>query len=117
MDVNTAQKAATAHYGDPCLYCRDSMDAIGTGPCPARAGNVSGQRIEYQMSESDFDGLIEAITKARLSPLIAINCGMPESPQEAANRAWCALGDRLGFDGMSVEPSPKGNRFFTAVSR
>ena len=37
------------------------------------------------------------------------------SPQKNANRAWCALGNELGFDGMSVQPSDRGKRFFTAV--
>lgn len=108
---------ADTHYGDPCLYCGSRMEVVARGPCSARVGNVAGERVEYHMSEDDFGGIIEAITKARLSPLIAINCGMPESPQEAANRAWCDLGKRLGFDGMTVEPSPKGSRYFTAVSQ
>lgn len=39
----------------------------------------------------------------------------PRPPQENANAAWCALGKRVGFDGMTVEPvDGKGMRFFTA---
>jgi hypothetical protein len=69
-------------------------------------------RREFEMTDADLKGLLEA---CRSVPLIALQCGMPSSPQENANRAWCALGDRMGFDGMTVEPSSKGQRFFTAV--
>lgn len=71
-------------------------------------------RKEFEMSQEQFDKIIEAIRVARSTPLIMLQCGMPESPQEAANRAWCALGRELGFNGMTVEPSNKGERFFTA---
>lgn len=71
-------------------------------------------RREYEMSEADLKGLLEA---CRSVLLIALQCGPVSSPQENANRAWCALGDRMGFDGMSVEPSSKGQRFFTAVPK
>lgn len=39
----------------------------------------------------------------------------PSSPQENANRAWSELGGEMGFDGTTVEPSHKGNLFFTAI--
>ena len=39
---------------------------------------------------------------------------MGPSQQENANRAWEALGDELGFQHMTVEPSRKGDRFFIA---
>jgi hypothetical protein len=68
-------------------------------------------RKEFELTAEQFKTLIEA---CRSVPMIALQCGMPASPQENANRAWCALGKELGFDGMSVEGSPKGDRFFTA---
>lgn len=68
-------------------------------------------RKEYELTAEQFDNLIEA---CRSVPLIALQCGMPRSPQQNANDAWCALGREIGFDGMSVEPSRKGQRFFTA---
>ncbi len=71
-------------------------------------------RQQYELTSEQFDKLIEA---CRSVPLIMLQCGMPPSPQENANRAWCALGDELGFDGMTVEPSSKGQRFFTAIAR
>lgn len=116
MSVIQAHKGATAHYGDPCLHCETPMAEVAAGPCPARAENKPGQRVEFRMSEADFGEMIKAITRARLTPVIAIQCGMPRSPQEVANDEWCALGKRLGFDGMSVEPSGKGPRIFTAIA-
>jgi hypothetical protein len=68
-------------------------------------------RKEYELTTEQFDKLIEA---CRPVPMIMLQCGTPPSPQENANRAWCALGKEIGFDGMSVQPSSKGQRFFTA---
>lgn len=69
---------------------------------------------EFELTQGDLDGVIAAIQRARNTPLIALQCGMPESPQEAANSAWKALGKEKGFDGMSVEPSKKGDLFVLA---
>jgi predicted TIM-barrel fold metal-dependent hydrolase len=69
-------------------------------------------RKEYELTTEQYDKLIEA---CRPAPMIMLQCGMPPSPQENANAAWCSLGKELGFDGMTVEPSSKGKRFFTAV--
>lgn len=69
-------------------------------------------RKEFQLTTEQYVKLIEA---CRPVPLIMLQCGMPRSAQEHANDAWCALGKELGFDGMTVEGSPKGDRFFTAV--
>lgn len=107
--------AEAAHYGDPCLYCGSGHDAVAVGPCPARIGNKPGERVRYVMSQSDFQGLIEAIRQARNTPLIALNAGMPLTPQEAANAAWSALGERLGFEAMTVEPGPSPFEF-TAIA-
>lgn len=72
------------------------------------------ERKEYELTAEQFDTLLEA---CRSVPAIMLQCGPISSPQENANRAWCALGDELGFDGMTVESSPKGHRFFTAIPR
>lgn len=70
------------------------------------------ERQEYEMSEADLATLLDACKPV---PLIALNTGMPASPQENANRAWQALGHKLGFNYLTVEPvRGKGNRFFTA---
>ena len=72
------------------------------------------KRSEFEMTQTDMDKLLAAMKPA---PLIAIHTGMPPSPQESANRAWCELGDRMGFDGMTVEPTGRGDRFFTAIGK
>lgn len=67
---------------------------------------------EFEMSETDLSELME---RCKAVPLIALNCGMPKSPQENANNAWNDLGEKLGFKPMTVEPIPsKGERFFLA---
>jgi hypothetical protein len=71
-------------------------------------------RKEFEMSEGDMKELLEA---CRPVPMIMLQCGNPPSQQENANRAWCRLGDKMGFDGMTVEPTGKGDRFFTAEAR
>lgn len=70
-------------------------------------------RTQYEMTEQDLEELLEACKPV---PMIALQCGSPSSPQENANNAWKALGSKMGFDHMTVEPvSGKGYRFFTAV--
>lgn len=72
------------------------------------------QRREYEMSQEDLDILLEAMKPV---PLIMLQCGTPPSQQERANAAWKALGDKMGFEHMSVKPNGKGDRFFTAVPK
>lgn len=70
-------------------------------------------RTQYEMTEQD---LIELLEACRTVPMIALNCGMPSSPQDNANRSWEALGKKMGFDSMTVAPvSGKGQRFFSAI--
>ncbi len=69
-------------------------------------------RKEYEMTAEQEAKLLEA---CRPVTYMVIGGVMPRSPQENANDAWCALGREMGFDGMTVEPSSKGQRFFTAV--
>jgi hypothetical protein len=42
---------------------------------------------------------------------------MGATPQENANRAWAALGDEMGFDYLTVQPSARGDRHFTAEEK
>jgi hypothetical protein len=49
---------------------------------------------EYEMTERDYDQLIEACKPV---PMIALQCGTPASPQENANSAWKKLGEKMGF--------------------
>lgn len=68
-------------------------------------------RKDFEMSESDLQTLLSAMKPA---PAIMLQCGQLRSAQESANAAWCALGDKIGFDGMTVRPNGKGDRFFSA---
>jgi len=69
-------------------------------------------RVEYEMTKEELAELKESF-----KPVVAIMVGGsgPSSPQENANRAWASLGKKGGFDSMTVRPSNKGERFFTAV--
>jgi hypothetical protein len=70
-------------------------------------------RKEFEMTEDDLNTLFEAM---KPQPLMYLSGGIPMGvdPQTRANDAWIALGKRLGFDGMTVKPTGKGDRFFTA---
>lgn len=70
-------------------------------------------RTNYEMTEQDLAELLEACKPV---PMIMLQCGTPSSAQENANRAWAALGNKMGFDSDTVQPiSGKGTRFFSAV--
>lgn len=72
-------------------------------------------RTEYVLTEEEYNEILSAI---RPAPVIAIHCGMPASPQEMANAAWDALGDKRGFIGSTVEPVPsKGRLYITAIPK
>ena len=71
-------------------------------------------RVEYEMTEEDLKELLDA---CKSTPVMFLSGGQPmcSSAQENANQAWSSLGKKMGFDAMSVRPSNKGQRFFTAV--
>jgi hypothetical protein len=71
-------------------------------------------RREYEMTQEQLDKLLEA---CRPTMYIVANGVGPRSPQENANDAWARLGDEMGFQYMTVEPTSKGDRFFTAESK
>jgi len=71
-------------------------------------------RKEFELSQAEFDKLLDACQPVAA---IALQCGTPMSVQENANQAWKALGDRMGFDGMTVRSNGKGPRFFTAEEK
>ena len=67
---------------------------------------------QFEMTEDQLETLLDACKPVRL---IALQCGMPPSPWENANRAWAKLGDEMGFDSKTVQPiSGKEDRFFLA---
>ena len=69
-------------------------------------------RKEYEMTEA---GLKELQAACRPVPYMIFGGMAPRSPQENANSAWCALGRRMGFDGMTVKPiEGESVRVFTA---
>ena len=68
-------------------------------------------RQNFEMTEVQLKVLLDACKSV---PMIAIHCGRTSTPQENANAAWAALGAELGFQHMSVEPTGRGDRFFTA---
>lgn len=70
-------------------------------------------RTNYEMTEADLQEILDAC-----KPVVAMMIGgtLPSSPQENANNAWRKLGEKMGFDHMTVQPiAGKGNRFFSAV--
>jgi len=74
---------------------------------------MSNKTKEFEMSQQDYKQILEACKPV---PLIMLQHGMPPSQQENANRAWKSLGEKMGFDPMSVKPIPgKGHRWFMAV--
>lgn len=70
-------------------------------------------RINYEMSEEELKTLLESMQPV---PMIMLQIGNPRSTQERANDAWEALGKKMGFDYMTVKPSGKGDRVFTAMT-
>lgn len=70
-------------------------------------------RTNYEMTEDDLKALLDACKPV---PMMLIGGHAPSSAQANANRAWAALGKKMGFDSDSVRPiEGKGHRFFSAV--
>jgi hypothetical protein len=70
-------------------------------------------RTNFEMTTEDLQTLLDAMKPV---PMIALQCGTPHSVQENANAAWARLGERMGFDPMTVAPNGKGDRFFSAMA-
>lgn len=68
-------------------------------------------RRDYEMTDDDLKELLEACKPV---PAIALQCGPISSPQENANRAWERLGQKMGFNHMTVRPNGRGDRHFSA---
>ena len=68
-------------------------------------------RKEYYLNDEDYEFILNACQPSRY---MIIGNYMPKSPQENANEAWKILGNKYGFDSMSVLPCDKGARYFTA---
>lgn len=71
------------------------------------------ERRRYEMTEADLAALIEA---SRPVPYLVVGGMEPPSRQDNANRVWRALGTRMRFDYLTVQPvAGEGQRVFTAV--
>lgn len=70
-------------------------------------------RKDFEMTQEDLDTLLAAM---KPTPVMYLSGGTPmyNTPQENANAAWKRLGDRMGFDHMTVRSNGKGDRFFSA---
>ena len=69
-------------------------------------------RREFELTGEELDILIEA---GKPTMVMKIGTYDPPSPQDNANYAWRKLGEKRGFDYMSVKYVPgKSNHFFTA---
>jgi hypothetical protein len=73
-------------------------------------------RREFEMTREQLDKILGA---CKPTPVMFLSGGVPlgASPQENANAAWRALGDEMGFEYMTVLPSDRGERFFTAEEK
>lgn len=70
-------------------------------------------RTEYEMTEEDLAAILDA---CKPTPVMMIGGFVGSTTQENANRAWAALGTKMGFEPMTVQPMPgRGQRFFTAI--
>jgi hypothetical protein len=67
--------------------------------------------VTFEMTQDDLDELLSHMAPVAM---IMLQCGPQRSPQEKANDAWKRLGAKMGFNHMTVKPSGKGDRFFTA---
>jgi hypothetical protein len=65
----------------------------------------------FRLTDEQFAELLDA---CRPVPYMVIGGVVPRSPQENANAAWCSLGRKMGFDGMTVMPVPGDKMSFTA---
>ena len=75
--------------------------------------HTPGQRCEFEMTEQHLHKLLSAMKPV---PYLIIGGQAPKSQQENANDAWAALGVEMCFDPMTVRPSGRGDRFFSAVA-
>jgi len=72
-------------------------------------------RKEFQLSDLELKDLLDACKPVRY---MVFGGHSPRSPQENANAAWRSVGEKLGFDYLTVKPIVgKGQQFFTAEEK
>lgn len=70
---------------------------------------------EYEMTEEDLEKLLEAMKPV---PYMIVGGMAPICRQQNANEAWRLLGEKMGFQHMTVRPiDGKGPRFFSATPK
>ena len=70
-------------------------------------------RTNYEMTDEDLNRLLDA---CKPTPVMMVGGVPAKSRQENANNAWELLGEKMGFEYMTVRLiSGKGPQFFTAV--
>lgn len=73
------------------------------------------ERKEYQLQQAEMDKIL-SINKEGGDPVIYLSGGVPmgRSLQEKINDYWETLGEKYGFKSTTVQPSDKGELYFTA---
>jgi hypothetical protein len=74
-------------------------------------------RKEFEMTQEEMDKII-SINKEGGDPVMYLSGGTPigRSLQEKINDYWKELGNKYGFEPMTVQGSSRGALFFTAVA-
>ena len=68
---------------------------------------------EFKMTQQEMDDII-AINRNKMPMLKIGDVITGLDLQENINEYWKKLGDKYGFEYMTVEPSSRGNLFFLA---
>ena len=71
-------------------------------------------RRNFEMTQEQLNEILDACKPV---PYMVIGGVIPRSPQEKANEAWRRLGEKMGFDHMTVRPTGQGDRFFSAEEK
>ncbi len=72
-------------------------------------------RVNYEMTQEDLNSILEA-SRPTLAMFGSGGTPLFGTPQENANRAWQSLGQKMGFDHMTVKPIQGADtRFFSAI--
>ena len=74
-------------------------------------------RQEFEMTQEEMDRIIE-INKEGGDPVMYLSGGTPlgRSLQEKINDYWGELGQKYGFEPLTVQGSSRGKLYFTALA-
>lgn len=65
----------------------------------------------FELSDEQLERLYNA---SKPVPYMVIGGVPPASPRENAEREWARIGEEMGFDWNTVEPTGEGDKFFKA---